>query len=86
MLFSIISSGRSRSKSLRIAAANLDGPKILLLSVAVVCKFRCKKCHNNLLICMSSLYGCNVCGEGGEYESLTLDCPLFKVINAMSFY
>ncbi|PRW59519.1 diphthine--ammonia ligase isoform X1 [Chlorella sorokiniana] len=23
------------------------------------------------------LYGSNVCGEGGEYESLTLDCPLF---------
>ncbi|KAL4458652.1 hypothetical protein ABPG75_013517 [Micractinium tetrahymenae] len=22
-------------------------------------------------------YGCNVCGEGGEYETLTLDCPLF---------
>lgn len=22
-------------------------------------------------------YGSNVCGEGGEYESLTLDCPLF---------
>ena len=22
--------------------------------------------------------GLNVCGEGGEYESLTLDCPLFK--------
>ena len=22
--------------------------------------------------------GINVCGEGGEYESLTLDCPLFK--------
>jgi diphthine-ammonia ligase len=22
--------------------------------------------------------GANVCGEGGEYESLTLDCPLFK--------
>lgn len=20
----------------------------------------------------------NVCGEGGEYESLTLDCPLYK--------
>jgi diphthine-ammonia ligase len=20
----------------------------------------------------------NVCGEGGEYESLVLDCPLFK--------
>lgn len=25
------------------------------------------------------LYGINVCGEGGEYETLTLDCPLFKV-------
>jgi diphthamide synthase (EF-2-diphthine--ammonia ligase) len=23
-------------------------------------------------------YGCNACGEGGEYETLTLDCPLFK--------
>ncbi len=23
-------------------------------------------------------YGINVCGEGGEYESLVLDCPLFK--------
>ncbi len=26
---------------------------------------------------MHRLYGCNVCGEGGEYETLTLDCPLF---------
>lgn len=25
------------------------------------------------------LYGINVCGEGGEYETVTLDCPLFKV-------
>ena len=24
-------------------------------------------------------YGINVCGEGGEYETLTLDCPLFIV-------
>ncbi|OXA60865.1 Diphthine--ammonia ligase [Folsomia candida] len=23
-------------------------------------------------------YGINVCGEGGEYETFTLDCPLFK--------
>jgi diphthine-ammonia ligase len=22
--------------------------------------------------------GMNVCGEGGEYESVVLDCPLFK--------
>lgn len=27
---------------------------------------------------LRSMYGCNVCGEGGEYETLTLDCPLFK--------
>jgi diphthine-ammonia ligase len=20
----------------------------------------------------------NVCGEGGEYETITLDCPMFK--------
>lgn len=24
------------------------------------------------------LYGCNICGEGGEYETLVLDCPLFQ--------
>jgi diphthine-ammonia ligase len=23
-------------------------------------------------------YQVNVCGEGGEFESLTLDCPLYK--------
>ncbi|CAN7994878.1 unnamed protein product, partial [Ixodes hexagonus] len=23
-------------------------------------------------------YGLNVCGEGGEYETVTLDCPLFR--------
>ncbi|KAK0550366.1 hypothetical protein OC846_003701, partial [Tilletia horrida] len=27
---------------------------------------------------LNSLYGAHVCGEGGEYETLTLDCPLFK--------
>ncbi|KAG8973809.1 hypothetical protein FRC05_008228 [Tulasnella sp. 425] len=26
----------------------------------------------------NSLYGAHICGEGGEYETLTLDCPLFK--------
>ena len=33
------------------------------------------------LHCVSTLqadkYGVNVCGEGGEYETFTLDCPLF---------
>jgi diphthine-ammonia ligase len=27
---------------------------------------------------MHHKYGLNVCGEGGEYETLTRDCPLFK--------
>lgn len=27
---------------------------------------------------LNNLYGAHVCGEGGEYETLTLDCPLFK--------
>lgn len=27
---------------------------------------------------LESKVGVNVCGEGGEFESLTLDCPLFK--------
>lgn len=27
---------------------------------------------------LETKFGANVCGEGGEYESLTLDCPLFK--------
>ena len=25
-----------------------------------------------------SNFGLNTCGEGGEYETLTLDCPIFK--------
>nr|XP_009858382.1 diphthine--ammonia ligase isoform X1 [Ciona intestinalis]XP_026690168.1 diphthine--ammonia ligase isoform X2 [Ciona intestinalis] len=27
---------------------------------------------------LNSKYGSHICGEGGEYESFTLDCPLFK--------
>lgn len=30
------------------------------------------------LLKMHEKYGLNVCGEGGEYETFTLDCPLFK--------
>ncbi|KAI0089326.1 hypothetical protein BDY19DRAFT_1041644 [Irpex rosettiformis] len=30
------------------------------------------------LLKLNDMYGSHVCGEGGEYESLTLDCPLFK--------
>lgn len=30
------------------------------------------------LLRMKDKYGLNVCGEGGEYETFTLNCPLFK--------
>lgn len=30
------------------------------------------------LIALKHKFGINVCGEGGEFETLTLDCPLFK--------
>ncbi|CAF3684589.1 unnamed protein product [Adineta steineri] len=31
-----------------------------------------------ILIKLEGKYGINVCGEGGEFETLTLDCSLFK--------
>lgn len=30
------------------------------------------------LVKLNDLYGAHVCGEGGEYETLTLDSPMFK--------
>lgn len=30
------------------------------------------------LTALEAKVGINVCGEGGEFESMTLDCPLFK--------
>lgn len=32
----------------------------------------------SLLLSAKDKFGLNVCGEGGEYETFTLDCPLFK--------
>ena len=31
-----------------------------------------------ILYDLQGKFGINMCGEGGEYESLTLDCPLFN--------
>ena len=31
-----------------------------------------------ILLGLESKFGLHVCGEGGEYETITLDCPLFK--------
>ncbi|XP_064601922.1 uncharacterized protein LOC135467923 [Liolophura sinensis] len=30
------------------------------------------------MVQMNERYGLNICGEGGEYETFTLDCPLFN--------
>lgn len=30
------------------------------------------------MIKLEKKYGVHPCGEGGEYESFVLDCPLFK--------
>ncbi|CAK8677527.1 unnamed protein product [Clavelina lepadiformis] len=36
-----------------------------------------KEMQDHLLM-LNSKYGSHVCGEGGEYETFTLDCPLFR--------
>jgi hypothetical protein len=32
----------------------------------------------SILKSLNEKFGVHICGEGGEFESLTLDCPLFK--------
>ncbi|KVI09566.1 hypothetical protein Ccrd_012047 [Cynara cardunculus var. scolymus] len=51
-------------------------PHLLKLKEYVGC---IKKFYLCFLYQHFKLYGSNVCGEGGEYETLTLDCPLFEV-------
>jgi len=36
-----------------------------------------EKCIEDLIE-LNKKFGINVCGDGGEYESLVIDCPLFK--------
>ncbi|XP_061343340.1 diphthine--ammonia ligase [Gastrolobium bilobum] len=57
--------------TVKVAALGLDPAKHLGKEIAFL---------NAYLHKLKELYGINVCGEGGEYETLTLDCPLF--INA----
>ncbi|MED6211220.1 hypothetical protein PIB30_071649 [Stylosanthes scabra] len=57
--------------TVKVAAMGLDPAKHLGKEIAFL---------NDYLHKLKELYGINVCGEGGEYETLTLDCPLF--INA----
>ncbi|KAG1361524.1 Endoribonucleases isoform 4 [Cocos nucifera] len=55
--------------TIKVAAMGLNPAKHLGQELADL------KSH---LLQMKELYGINVCGEGGEYETLTLDCPLFR--------
>ncbi|KAJ8341156.1 hypothetical protein SKAU_G00334470 [Synaphobranchus kaupii] len=62
---------------IKVAAFGLDPEKHLGKSLGEM---------ESYLKQLSQKYGVNVCGEGGEYETLTLDCPLFKkkiVIDSM---
>ncbi|PON54519.1 Rossmann-like alpha/beta/alpha sandwich fold containing protein [Trema orientale] len=54
--------------TVKVAAMGLDPAKHLGKDLASL---------NSYLHKLKELYGINVCGEGGEYETLTLDCPLF---------
>jgi len=52
----------------KVAAMGLDPHKHLGRSITSL---------EPLLLRLSDDFGCHPCGEGGEYETLTLDCPLF---------
>lgn len=55
--------------TVKVAAMGLDPAKHLGKEIAFLEPYLHK---------LKDLYGINVCGEGGEYETLTLDCPLFQ--------
>ncbi|XP_077477749.1 diphthine--ammonia ligase [Stigmatopora argus] len=54
---------------IKVAAYGLDPDKHLGKSLADMAPY---------LKQLSQKYGVHICGEGGEYETFTLDCPLFK--------
>jgi len=59
-----------QSSCVRVTTMRLPS-RYSLLPVQVV------RCTKHLPV-MVRKYGCNICGEGGEYETLTLDCPVFR--------
>lgn len=54
---------------IKIAALGLDVDKHLGMTIEEI--------YPHMLE-MNRKFGLNVCGEGGEFETFTLDCPLFK--------
>ncbi|KAM4624679.1 diphthine--ammonia ligase [Polymixia lowei] len=76
-LLSEMISSDLRAVLIKVAAFGLDPEKHLGKSLADMEPY---------LKQLSQKYGVHICGEGGEYETFTLDCPLFKkkiVIDAM---
>lgn len=61
-------SGNIDARIIKICAMGLDD-KMLGKSIAQLEPTFCK---------LFEQFGFNICGEGGEYESVTLNCPLFK--------
>lgn len=57
------------ARLIKVAAAGLDPERHLGKSLREMEAY---------LHRLRGMYGINVCGEGGEYETLTLDCPLFR--------
>ncbi|XP_073683576.1 diphthine--ammonia ligase [Garra rufa] len=76
LLREIISSGL-HALIIKVAAYGLDPQRHLGKSLAEMEEYL----HE-----LSEKYGVHICGEGGEYETFTVDCPLFKkkiVIDSM---
>ncbi|KAJ8523424.1 hypothetical protein ONZ45_g134 [Pleurotus djamor] len=79
----ILSNYQRRDQSELLTEMIEAGMEVVLIKVAGI---GLKPAHLGLnlsemrptLLRLNTLYGSHVCGEGGEYESLTLDCPLFK--------
>ncbi|KAG5224100.1 endoribonuclease L-PSP family protein [Salix suchowensis] len=68
MLLHEMITNRISAITVKVAAIGLVPSKHLGKGIAFL---------NTHLHKLKELYGINVCGEGGEYETLTLDCPLF---------
>ena len=60
-----------------------DGMNSILIKVCVIGLDKIDLMKNlgemkDKLMKLKDKYGINVCGEGGEYETITLDCSLYK--------
>lgn len=58
-------------------------PALVPNPISVVC--RLEEMEGTLLV-LKDKYGVNVCGEGGEYETFTLDSPLFRKVYIPKVY